>query len=195
MQGLATRGLSGGARKGKTASAIDLILARSTAETLGQPEKWASRRRSLTRAQMRQGYADIAYQLAAALEAFAQGAHHQTSFYGLLAAGREVFPPWQEAAFTRSDVFKAAIIAHGAQLPSLARRFFLQLAESQDRVGLGQLGQTAIDLGSPHIAVMLGKQAAKRGIVLPASYYPLHQLDLTVPAEFALAIARRESQF
>ncbi|MDQ7071279.1 MAG: lytic transglycosylase domain-containing protein [Rhodobacterales bacterium] len=264
-------------RKGKTASAIELILARSAAETLGQPEKWASRRRSLARAQMRQGNSETAYAIAtkhglvegsnyadlewlagylalrklndpalalihfqnfeaavftpislgragywigvtqtalgdtaAASAAFRQGTQHQTSFYGLLAAeragvvidaklaGDEKFPPWQEAAFAQSDVFRAAIIAHGAQLPSIARRFFLQVAETQDRIGLGQLGQMAIDLGSPNIAVMIGKQAAKRGIVLPAPYYPLHplhELDLPVPDEFALAIARRESQF
>lgn len=264
-------------RKGKTASAIELILARSSADTLGQPEKWASRRRSLARAQMRQGNSEMAYRLSAvhglvegshfadlewlsgyialrklndpalalvhfrnfeaavftpislgragywlgqthaalgdstaAMAAYQQGAQYQTSFYGLLAAeqagvavpadlsGGEVFPNWQEAEFTQSDVFKAGIIAHGAGLKTLAKRFFLQLAESQDRIGLAQIGHMAIELGEPHIAVMVGKQAAKRGIVLPAPYYPLHEmyrLELPVPAEFALAIARRESQF
>jgi len=264
-------------RKGKTDSAIELILARSRAKTLGRPQSWAGWRRSLARGQMRLGNTDAAYQLAsthglvegsnyadlewlagylalrkmndpalalvhfdnfkaavftpislgragywrgitlralndrdAARIAFQSGAQYQTSFYGLLAAehvgapidpvlaGNEAFPDWRTAGFAQSDVFKAGIIALGAGQQALAKRFFLQLAETQDRTGLAQIGRMAIDLGSPHIAVMLGKQAAKQGIVLPAPYYPLHPLqgmELPVPVELSLAIARRESQF
>ena len=50
----------------------------------------------------------------------------------------------------------------------------------------------------PHIAVMIGKRVAERGITLPAAYYPLHPLaeaDLPMAPEMSLAIARRESEF
>lgn len=146
----------------------------------------------------------------AAEHAFQQAAQYQTSFYGLLAAehaglpidpdlaGDESFPNWKLAQFTKSDVFKAGLIALNAGQRSLGKRFFLQVAEGLDRTELGRLGQMAIDLNAPHIAVMIGKQAAKRGIVLPEPYYalhPMHKMDLPVPKEFSLAIARRESQF
>ena len=53
------------AKKGNTESAIELLLARSvSADSLGQPEKWASRRRSYARRLMRAGEVDVAYQLA-----------------------------------------------------------------------------------------------------------------------------------
>lgn len=51
--------------KGRTQSAIELLLAQSTsAEKLGQPDEWSNRRRSLAREMMRKGKPEIAYQLA-----------------------------------------------------------------------------------------------------------------------------------
>ena len=87
---------------------------------------------------------------------------------------------------------------HGILLLYAAEQFARHLAEGLDRGGLGQLGNMAIDLGAPHLAVMLGKDAAQREITLPAAYYPLHpmaEMDLPVAKELALAIARRESEF
>jgi soluble lytic murein transglycosylase len=53
------------AKKGYDDSAIELLLARSTsAESLGRPEKWASRRRSYARRAMRAGDAELAYRIA-----------------------------------------------------------------------------------------------------------------------------------
>jgi len=142
--------------------------------------------------------------------AYAQAAQYQTSFYGLLAAeraglnpnanlsGQEEFPRWQDAAFTKTSVFQAGILALHANRVSLAERFFLALADTQDRPGLGQMAAMLIDMEQPHLQVMLGKRAARRQIVLPAAYYALHpmtELDLPVPMEMALAIARRESEF
>lgn len=146
----------------------------------------------------------------AAALAYAQGAEHQTSFYGLLAAeraglppdpalaGTEVFADWRGADFTQSRVFGAAVLALNVGEVSLAEQFFTHLAETLDRTGLGQMGQMATDLDQPHLAVMIGKVGAARGITLPGPYYALHPLadmDLPVPAELALAIARRESEF
>jgi soluble lytic murein transglycosylase len=146
----------------------------------------------------------------AAQAAYVRGARYQTSFYGLLAAekagvepdirlaGAEEFPPWRAADFTKTSVFQAGILALAVGDTNLAKRFFLQMAETLDRPALGQLAQALAELDQPHLEVMLGKSAAQRGIVLQAPYYALHPMmhePLPVPMEMALAIARRESEF
>lgn len=52
------------ARKGRHASAIEVLLERSQAKTLGQPEDWSRRRRDLARRMMRAGNYNTAYQIA-----------------------------------------------------------------------------------------------------------------------------------
>jgi soluble lytic murein transglycosylase len=50
----------------------------------------------------------------------------------------------------------------------------------------------------PHLAVLAGKAAAERGVVVAAAAFPLHPLadgDWPVGADLALSIARRESEF
>ncbi|WP_261192889.1 lytic transglycosylase domain-containing protein [Pseudoruegeria sp. SHC-113] len=145
-----------------------------------------------------------------AREAYAFGATYQSSFYGLLAAeaaglpmdpaltGAEVFPDWRQASFMTSDVLHAALILHKAGELSLAERFLVHLAETQDRTALGQLGDLAFAINEPHIALMVAKQAASMGHVIDKAYYPLHELadgPMPVPPELALSIARRESEF
>lgn len=142
--------------------------------------------------------------------AYGEAAAYQTSFYGLLAAekadvpfdpslaGTETFPVWRQATFTQSGVFKAGILALNIQELALAEQFFTHLAEGLDRTGMGQLGQMAQELEQPHLQVMIAKTAAQTGITIPGPYYALHPmqgLDLPVPMELALAIARRESEF
>ncbi|MCZ4352505.1 lytic transglycosylase domain-containing protein [Roseovarius aestuarii] len=142
--------------------------------------------------------------------AYAQGAEHQTSFYGLLAAeragipfdselaGAEEFAPWQQADFVNTPLFQAGALLLRAGELNLSEMFFVALADTLDRTGLGQLGAALEALEQPHLQVMLGKAAARRGIVLPRHYYALHpmtKLNLPVPMEMALAIARRESEF
>lgn len=147
---------------------------------------------------------------AAAREAYAFGAEYQTSFYGLLAAerggvpfdpilsGREVFPPWREAAFLQSSVYKAAILLLASGELSLSERFLTHLAESLDRTQIGQMGDMLAEFDQPHIQVMLGKRAAAYEMQLPGPYYALHPMagqTWPVPTELVLAIARRESEF
>ena len=146
----------------------------------------------------------------AAQVAYAEGAQHVTSFYGILAvekagitlpeelAGGEVFPDWREAGFAESDLFKAMELVKAAGQEWLAEMFVTQMADTLDRQGLGQLGAALADLGDSHLQVMAGKRAARRGLVLVAPYYALHpmtELDLPIDMEMALAIARRESEF
>ena len=147
----------------------------------------------------------------AAQAAYAEGARFQTSFYGLLAAerggiapdpslaGTEAFPDWRDADFTRSPVYRAALLLLAADEVSLGERFLTHLAEGLDRAEMGRLGAMLVDMNRPHIQVMLGKRAAQFGIELPGPYYALHDVILkgAYPVDKALvhAIARRESEF
>ncbi|WP_420568747.1 lytic transglycosylase domain-containing protein [Thalassovita sp.] len=174
---------------------------RSAVETpisLGRAGYW------IGRAQEAMGNAE------AAQAAYAEGAQYQTSFYGLLAAERGGVPfdeslaggqtpaDWRQASFARSGVFQAGILALNAGELSLAEQFFRHLAAGLDAEGVAQLGQMAIDLKEPHLQVMIAKTAAQTGVTLPGPYYALHpmqRLNLPVPMELALSIARRESEF
>ena len=145
-----------------------------------------------------------------AASAFEFGAEFQSSFYGQLAAekaglpapdimaGTEEFPDWREAEFTKTSVFKAALKLHNAGHTYLAERFLVHLGESQTRTGLGQLGDFALSLNEPHIALMISKQAARQGHEIFKTYFPIATpagMDLPIAPEFALSIARRESEF
>ena len=145
---------------------------------------------------------------AAAQNAYAEGAQYQTSFYGLLAAEKAGLPldasltgattPWDDAPFTERSVFKAAALFIAVGEEALAERFLTHLADILPAEELPALGSYAVAQNRPHIAVMIGKRAARRGIVIPQAYFPVHPLakmDLPVSTELALAIARRESEF
>ncbi len=142
--------------------------------------------------------------------AYEFGGQFQTSFYGLLAAeragmemdpaltGATAYPDWQGAGFVTSSVFVAADLLLAAGERDLAERFLKHLSESQDPEALGQLTQYALDQDEPHIALMIAKEGAKRGIVVPEAYFPIVDLgveDNPVPQSLALSIARRESEF
>lgn len=142
--------------------------------------------------------------------AYSMGAEHQTSFYGLLAAERigrpfdpvlanpPDLPPWKEAPFMSSNVLEAGLLLLKAGELDLAERFLAHLVEGLDPVQAGQLGEMVIDIGQPHLAVMIAKRAAQQAMVLHAAYYPLHpvaDMNLPMAPEMTLAIARRESEF
>lgn len=148
---------------------------------------------------------------AEAQAALARAARHQTAYYGLLAAealGQPLdpslamppaLPDWRKGAFLNSSVTEAALLLYRAGDRALARRFLLHLAETQDGPGLEAMGAFALDKGDAHLAVLIGKQAAGRGIILPSVYFPdpgaLMPEGLAVDRALALAIARRESEF
>jgi soluble lytic murein transglycosylase len=165
---------------------------------------------SLGRAGYWQG---LAYERAgdrnAAQQAFARAARHQTSFYGQLAAERarvsadgglagNSTPNWRNAGFMRSSVVQAGYFLHLAGDEGRALQFFRHAAESMGANDRAALAQMAIDLGRTHHGVRLAKDAAAAGIIIPSQYYPMHaigQQRWAVPTEFALAIARQESEF
>jgi soluble lytic murein transglycosylase len=144
-----------------------------------------------------------------AQKAYAEGAKHQTSFYGQLAAARgdidadarlagETRPPeWKDEAFATSSVAQAARLLIAAGDDVAAARFLRQIAEDQPAATRAQVAQMAIDMDRVHIGIRIAKDAARKGIVLPDQYYPLAKIDgetWAVPTEFALAIARQESE-
>lgn len=147
---------------------------------------------------------------AGADQAYTRAAQFQTSFYGLLAAGRVGLPfdiylaedtptgDWRTASFAQSALFEAGQLLQASGELDVAERFWTHLAESLDANDAGLLGQAAIDAGQPHLAVMIAKRVARRGIVIPGAYYPLHPLvdqKLPMATEMILSIARRESEF
>ena len=96
------------------------------------------------------------------------------------------------------DLFQAGLLLMASGHLSLGERYWTHFAESLDRTQAGLLGQAAIEIQRPHVAVMIGKRVAQRGIALPAPYYALHPMieqRLSIAPEMALAIARRESEF
>lgn len=170
----------------------------STPISLARAHYWQGR---ALEAGGRAGEAKVAYQAAA---------RHQTAYYGLLAAEKlglaldagllsETRPSdWRQADWTRSSVHEAAMLLLRAGDLSLAKRFWLHLAEGLDAKGLSQMGEMALALDQPHVAVLIGKAAAERGIILPRAYYPVTSMvpdGLAVSRAFAKAIARRESEF
>jgi len=137
-------------------------------------------------------------------------AAHQTAFYGLLAAerlgltldagliARPATPDWRDAKFTQSSVLAAVELLRQAGDRTLAKRFLLHLGESQDATGLAQMADMTLAWGEPHLAVLIAKQAAERGLILPHAYYPVPDFvpdGLKVSRALALSISRRESEF
>ncbi len=166
---------------------------------------------SLSRAHYWEGRAEEALgNYPAARAAFEAGAKHQTAYYGLLSAEKlgqnldtallanQAGADWRMAAFAKSSVLEAARLLLAAGDRSLGKRFMLHLAESLSDTELAQLADLALELKEPHIAVLIGKQAASRGVILPNAYFPVVDLvpdGLPVSRALALSIARRESEF
>ena len=140
-----------------------------------------------------------------------QAARHHTAYYGLLAAealGQSLDPSllsqarpadWRGAGFARSSVLEAALMLSRAGNRALSKRFFLHLAEGLGATELEQLADLALQMDEPHIAVVIAKQAAERGVILPRAYFPVPDFvpgeGIGVSRALALAIARRESEF
>ncbi len=113
-------------------------------------------------------------------------------------ADRDTYSAWKDTPATQTSVVKAAWMLSDAGYDSLATRFLTHASEGQPAEIRAQIAQMAIDSGLPHIGVRIAKQATRDGIVILDQYYPLHPIANTpwpVPTEFALAIARQESEF
>jgi soluble lytic murein transglycosylase len=141
---------------------------------------------------------------------YREAARHMTAYYGQLAAERlglpldanllsDTRPPdWRQASFANDSVLQAARLLLSAGDRTLAKRFMLHLGESLNAQELDQLADMALSLDEPHIALLVAKAAAERGIILPRAYFPVPAMvpdGLPVSRALALSIARRESEF
>lgn len=166
---------------------------------------------SLSRALYWQGRAlEAAGDAAGASATLEEAAQYQSAYYGLLAAERLGLAldarlvegtraaDWAQATFARSTVFAAGQALAEAGDRNLAKRFFLHLAEGLAAPELAQLAEAAREMGEPHIALVVAKQAAEQGAILPDAYFPVVGMvpdNLSVSRALALSIARRESEF
>jgi soluble lytic murein transglycosylase len=166
---------------------------------------------SLSRALYWQGRAaEAAGNDALAETTYREAARHMTAYYGQLAAERlglpldanlltDTRPPdWQQASFIGDSVLEAAKLLLAAGDRTLAKRFILHLGESLNAQELDQLADMALSWNEPHIALLIAKAAAERGIILPRAYFPVPAMvpdGLPVSRALALSIARRESEF
>ncbi len=146
----------------------------------------------------------------AAALAYAEASDHQTSFYGLLAGeqlgmaldpaltGRADARDWQGADVLENELVIAALALLEAGERGLATQFFAQLGRQLDADDTGRLAALMEEMDQSYYAVLLGKAAAARGIIVPSAYFPMHgvaDMDLPVEPALSLAIARRESEF
>ncbi|MGV6839374.1 MAG: lytic transglycosylase domain-containing protein [Planktomarina sp.] len=141
---------------------------------------------------------------------FAKGAEYQTAFYGLLSAeelgldldpnltGRESFPIDLNLPVFANSNYAAAQLLFDAGYERLSIRFLTHLAETQNRPTIAAMAAIEGAKVRPHFELLLAKRAAQYGMVLHRPYFPTHPLAEEtggIPPEFALAIARRESEF
>jgi len=165
---------------------------------------------SLARADYWIGRAQEAQGDVASRESYRAAARHQTAFYGLMAAEKlglsldagllaaEAAGDWRQASFAQSSVLQAAILLVQAGDRALAKRFFVHLAQGLEAHDLALLSDLVLSLDEPHIALLVAKSAAERGVILPRAYFPVTAMvpaDLPVSRALALSIARRESEF
>jgi soluble lytic murein transglycosylase len=90
------------------------------------------------------------------------------------------------------------VVMQAAGQHDLMVRFLLHLSEGLSGEDVGRLAGQAIEWNDAHLALVLAKAAADKGVLYPRAYFPfmgMHKLDLPVPNALALAIARRESEF
>lgn len=146
--------------------------------------------------------------IAAARTAYAQGARHQTTFYGQLAAERagiapdqEIvqrgLPEWQNRGFARSKPVHAARLLLASGDTVTATRFLLHVQESLGPDDSAALARLSLELGQTAVAVRIAKRIAREGAVWPDAYYPLTgQTNAArgIPPELAMSIARQESE-
>ncbi|MBD3679090.1 MAG: lytic transglycosylase domain-containing protein [Rhodobacteraceae bacterium] len=147
---------------------------------------------------------------AAARAAYAFGAEHQSSFYGLLAAEQagltldralteaERLPGWRGSDLERNTILAAATLLDEAGERNLARWFTAHLGDTLPEPLLPVLAGYWLERGDAHLALLASKAAAGRGVLLVEGYFPvvdLGEIAEGVPQELALSIARRESEF
>ena len=144
-----------------------------------------------------------------ASEWYRAAAAHQTSFYGQLAAAKlglagnpliasSDLPDWEKSPALRSDDVRAGVLLHYAGEDKLAFQMFSHLGRRMEGgAALGALARLGLELGQPHYAVRVAKNAARRGILIYPAYYPVTELAgyaSKIEPALAMAIARQETE-
>ena len=96
------------------------------------------------------------------------------------------------------DLTLAALTLLQAGERAHAVRFFAELGKQLPEGDLARLGAWLRSKNEAFYAVLLGKTAVARGVLVPSIYFPLHDLayvEQAVPPALSLSIARRESEF
>lgn len=147
---------------------------------------------------------------AAAQAYYAEGGRHIQSFYGQLAAEKAgittlVLPPDPQptpadvARFEADEMVRALRILGETGETSLYRVFAYalddQLSEPAD---FAQLMDMTRGYGETFAAMMVGRAASQRGVLMPERQYPVRippSVAGAAPLPFSLAITRQESSF
>ncbi|WP_374274111.1 transglycosylase SLT domain-containing protein [Brevundimonas sp.] len=147
---------------------------------------------------------------AAAQAFYTEGAQHIQSFYGQLAAEKagqtsitlpgDPAPSDQDvAAFEANEVVRAMRILGETGETSLFRVFAYQLDDDVPTPAqLALLMDMANGYGEGFTAMMIGRAASQRGVLMPERQYPIRiptAVPGAAPIEFTLAITRQESSF
>ena len=96
------------------------------------------------------------------------------------------------------DLTLAALTLLQAGERGHAVRFFAELGKQLPEGDLARLGAWLRSKNEAFYAVLLGKTAVTRGVLVPSIYFPMHDLaymEQPVPPALSLSIARRESEF
>ena len=147
---------------------------------------------------------------AGAQQWYRAGAQHIQTFYGQLAAEKagyttltlpgEPAPTANDvAAFENNEVVRAMRILGETGETSLFRVFAYHLDDTVPNPSdLAQLMDLSRAYGEGFTAMMVGRAASQRGVLMPERMYPIRippQVPGAAPLEFTLAITRQESSF
>ncbi|SFL01648.1 lytic transglycosylase domain-containing protein [Shimia haliotis] len=149
-------------RKGLDDRAIELLLARSKAGTLGEPEQWAQRRRSLIRSQMRAGNYQTAYDLASV--------HGMAPDAGYGFSDCEWLAGYMALRFlNQPDIAAAHFVrfAQSVETPISLGRAGYWLGRAYEAMGDTATAKQAFVAGAAHQTSFYGLLAAEKGGVAP----------------------------
>ncbi|TCL01483.1 soluble lytic murein transglycosylase [Shimia isoporae] len=147
-------------RKGLNERAIELVVARSKAGTLGEADQWASRRRSLVRSEMRAGNYQTAYDIAAV--------HGMSPDAGYGYSDCEWLAGYLALRFLNKPEIAAAHFVRFAQsveTPISLGRAGYWLGRAYEAMGDTETAQQAYQAGAVHQTSFYGLLAAEKGKV------------------------------
>ncbi len=154
--------------------------------------------------------AEAAGEVKIAAQWYTTAAAHGSSFYGQMAAAhlpansrpllaKEPKPIQAERdAFEKHDLVRLTRILSVLNVDHLVRRLIRHMAQEMERpVDFSLLAELALDLGRPHDAVYVSRQAIKKEIILTETGYPMLRLEkgLGIGPDIVFGLIRQESGF